>query len=88
MGWDLFVEMVKIFGLPLTMAFAAIIAFYKGHIVTRKSYDEMVAEKDRQILREQEGRGELWAILRPMIGVANSALDKLERGTGGNIRQS
>jgi hypothetical protein len=78
-GWDTFVELVKVFGLPLTMAFVAIWAFYTDRIYTKRAYDDMVHEKDRQIQREQEGRSELWKIVRPVIQLGRGALDKLER---------
>ncbi len=77
--WDLFVETAKVLGLPLAMALWAVWAFATDRVVTKRAYDDMVKEKDRQIQREQEGRAELWKIVRPVIQLGRGALDKLER---------
>jgi uncharacterized protein (DUF2062 family) len=79
-GWDLFIEMVKVFGLPLTMAFVAILAFMRGDVVTKRTYEDMLKEKDRQILREQDQLADLWdGVVRPTLAVGSAALDKVER---------
>lgn len=82
MAWDAFIETSKIIGIPLTMAIVAIWAFATGLVVTRKSYDDMVQEKNAQILRERDQANLYWGIVEPALRVGREALRKVERERG------
>lgn len=86
MTWDAFIEVSKVLGLPLTMAFFALWAFYSGRIVTRKAFDEMVVMKNDEIKTRDTRIAELWAIVRPMIQVAARAVDTVEETKRGTRR--
>jgi hypothetical protein len=77
---DFFGELVKIGGLPLALVAMALIAVVRGDVVVKRSYDAMVAEKDRQILDCQERAKDLWGIVRPSLHVGYGALTELEAG--------
>lgn len=74
MGWDLFFEMVKIFGLPLTMAFVAVIWLAKGWVIPKGTHDAIVKDRDDQIrkLERREAR---------ILEVALSSTKGLEQAT-------
>lgn len=80
--WDVFIEVSKVVGIPLAMAFVAIWAFATGLVVTRKSYDDMVTAKDAQILRERDQADLYWSIVEASIKVGREALRKVERERG------
>jgi hypothetical protein len=87
MTLDSFYELAKVFGVPSAMLIIALWAFYTDRIVTRSAYQNMVHEKDRQILREQKQLSDLWdSAVVPSIQVGRGALDKLEATTRSRTR--
>lgn len=84
--WDLFLEFIKIGGLPFALVALAMLAIIRGDIVTRRSHEavlvemeKLLAEKDKANLRERERVAELWEIVLPSLQVGRGALDRLER---------
>lgn len=77
---DFFGELVKIGGLPLALVAMALVAVIRGDVVVKKSYDAMVAEKDKALLDCQERSADLWSIVRPSLHVGYGALSELEAG--------
>lgn len=78
------------FGVPAGFMFVGILAFYLRLIVTRaelnalneqwkRTYDNMVIEKDKQISDAKEGESEMWKIVRPTIQVAHAVIDSKRR---------
>ena len=74
---ELLGELVRIGGLAFALACVALLAILRGDVIVKKSYEEMVREKDAQIRREQDRSADLWGLLRPSLGVAKVAVDKL-----------
>lgn len=87
---EVFLRLVEVGGLAFALAALGLLALLRGDVVTKKSHEALLAEKDRallreqtvsadQLLRERERNAELWGLLRPMIGVARASVEKLER---------
>jgi hypothetical protein len=77
---ELFSTLVQYGGLAFALVTVALVAILRGDVVTRRAYDAMCIEKDRQISREQDRSADLWLLVRPQIQVAHGALNELEAG--------
>lgn len=84
-----FLKLVEVGGLAFACVCVGLFALYRGDVVPRKSVEALLKAKDEAIdrekkvgldnlTRERERSTELWTLLRPMIGVAQGSLDKLE----------
>lgn len=58
-SWGEFIELVKVFGLPLAMTLFALSAFYTRRIITRAELDE-VNKRHREELAKEEARTAEW----------------------------
>jgi hypothetical protein len=86
----IFLKLVEVGGLAFALVCVGLIALLRGDVVTKKSHEALMQEKDRsiarekdlsteQLVRERERSTELWNLLKPMIGVARASVEKLER---------
>lgn len=86
----IFLKLVEVGGLAFALVCVGLLALIRGDVVTKKSHEALLAEKDRAIAREQANgvealryersqREELWLLLKPMLVVAQSAIERLEQ---------
>lgn len=84
-----FIKLIEVGGLAFALVVVGLLALIRGDVVTKKSHEALLAEKDRAIAREQangveslklerERTNEMWGLLKPMIGVARASVERLE----------
>lgn len=95
--WELFWEAAWRIGFPFILVCLFGYGLLKRHFVTGGEYLAMLKvlteqieqerkSSDDSLRRERERSAELWDLIRPSIGLARGALDKIEGGRTGTRR--
>lgn len=77
--WDLLQKFIEVGGPLFGLAVIALLAIVRGDVITRRTYEDMLREKNDQLRRERERVAELWEIVLPSLQVGRGALNRLEQ---------